>query len=641
MSNAELVEEWVNKITVAEKQYEKYYNLVRETREFYKDNAGSSKTEGRYNIFWSGVETQKPFLYFRQPKPYIERANPSAGEAQKLACRILSRALAWNLQQFDFDSVIKYARNDFLISGCGILWEHYEPEFAEFPDACDPTRKIELKTGEKVVSQYVNPEHFIADCDKVGIWEDVSWVARKIYMSKQEAVDAFGEAACVELVREGEKDYRSREICVYEIWDKISRRVYWLAKEKRGDFLKVCDNPLKTEGFFPCPKPIFATLTNDSIIPIPDYSLIKELLNELNGINTRMKLTMQALKVSGAYDNSFPELANILSKDVTLVAAKDFERLKDAGGLRGIIDFVPIEQYVSALEQLAARRQDIIARIYDITGVSDIMRGTSDAAETATAVNQKTNFGTLRNQDRQNDMQRFICDVFRLKAEIICELFSVDTLMSFLTAEEAADAQVARAAVRVLKDDKMRGMVLHVESDNVFNLSAENNELQNGIKVINEMINTALPAVSQQPLLLPLYRQMIGAVCGSLPKGRIFETVLEKVFNDIAADLNRPEPLQQDPAQEIQRQKLEIEREKNRLKARELDIKANAEKAKLELTDKEMNLQNKLKTEEISDRRKAANAEPVIIKDKQPLPVPSGMPKISTNIPTGLVKSFD
>lgn len=641
MSNAELVEEWVNKITVAEKQYEKYYNLVRETREFYKDNAGSSKTEGRYNIFWSGVETQKPFLYFRQPKPYIERANPSAGEAQKLACRILSRALAWNLQQFDFDSVVKYARNDFLISGCGILWEHYEPEFAEFPDACDPTRKIELKTGEKVVSQYVNPEHFIADCDKVGIWEDVSWVARKIYMSKQEAVDAFGEAACVELVREGEKDYRSREICVYEIWDKISRRVYWLAKEKRGDFLKVCDNPLKTEGFFPCPKPIFATLTNDSIIPIPDYSLIKELLNELNGINTRMKLTMQALKVSGAYDNSFPELANILSKDVTLVAAKDFERLKDAGGLRGIIDFVPIEQYVSALEQLAARRQDIIARIYDITGVSDIMRGTSDAAETATAVNQKTNFGTLRNQDRQNDMQRFICDVFRLKAEIICELFSVDTLMSFLTAEEAADAQVARAAVRVLKDDKMRGMVLHVESDNVFNLSAENNELQNGIKVINEMINTALPAVSQQPLLLPLYRQMIGAVCGSLPKGRIFETVLEKVFNDIAADLNRPEPPQQDPAQEIQRQKLEIEREKNRLKARELDIKANAEKAKLELTDKEMNLQNKLKTEEISDRRKAANAEPVIIKDKQPLPVPSGMPKISTNIPTGLVKSFD
>ena len=641
MTKTEQVEEWIKKINKAEKQYEKYYNLIRETREFYKDNAGSSKTEGRYNIFWSGVETQKPFLYFKQPKPYIERANPSAGEAQKLACRILSRALAWNLQQFDFDSVIKYARNDFLISGCGILWEHYEAEFEEFPDAYDSSQKIELKTGEKVVSQYVNPEHFIADCDKVGIWEDVSWVGRKIYMSKQEAINAFGESRCIELVQKGEKDYRSKEICIYEIWDKVTRRVYWLAKEKRNDFLKVCDNPLKTEGFFPCPKPIFSTLTNDSIIPIPDYCLIKELLNELNGINTRMRLTMQALKVSGAYDNSFPELANILNKDVTLVAAKDFERLKEAGGLRGIIDFIPIEQYVAALEQLASRRQDIIARIYDITGVSDIMRGSSNVTETATAVNQKTNFGTLRNQDRQNDMQRFICDIFRLKAEIICELFSTDTLMSFLTTEEASNPEVAQAAVRVLKDDKMRGMVLHVESDNIFNLSAENAELQNGIKIINELITTALPVVSQQPLLLPLYHQMIGVICGSLPKGRIFETVLEKVFTDIAADLNRPEQPRKDMSTELQQQKLDIEREKNHLKAKELDIKENTERTKLALTNKEMNLQNQLKVEEIADRRKAANNDPIVIKDKQPLPVLSNISSSNSNISTGLVKNFD
>ena len=639
MNNAKLVEEWIKKISAAEKQYDKYYNLVRETREFYKDNAGSTKTEGRYNIFWSSVETLKPFLYFKQPKPYIERANPSVGEAQKLACRILSRALLWNLQQFDFDSVIKYARNDFLISGCGILWEHYEPQFAEFPDVCNPSVSIELKTGEKVVSQYVNPEHFIADCDKVGIWEDVNWVARKIYMSKQEAIDTFGASRCVELVNEGEKDYYHKEICIYEIWDKVSQKVYWLAKEKSNDFLKVCDNPLKTEGFFPCPKPIFATMTNDSIIPVPDYCLIKELLNELNGINTRMKLTMQALKISGAYDNSFPELANIMSKDITLVATKDFERLKDAGGLRGIIDFVPIEQYISALEQLALRRQDIIAQIYEVTGVSDIMRGSSNTTETATAVSQKTNFGTLRNQDRQNDMQRFICDIFRLKAEIICELFSVDTLLSFLTAEEAADKKLSSAAVHILKDDKMRGMVLHIESDNVFNLKAENAELHEGIKIINEMIATALPIVSQQPLLLPLYRQMIGAVCGSLAKGRIFENVLEKVFNDISAEFNHPDTPQKDIAQEIQEQKLEIEREKNRLKSRELDIKSEIENAKLKLTDKEMNLQNKLKSEEISDRRKEVNKEPIIIKDKQSLPVKT--PKLNTNISTGLVRSFD
>ena len=117
-----------------------------------------------------------------------------------------------------------------------------------------------------------------------------------------------------------------------------------------------------------------------------------------------MKLTMQALKVSGAYDNSFPELADILSKDVTLVSVSDFSKLRESGGIRGIIDFVPLEQYVAALEQLAKRRQDVINNIFEITGVSDIMRGSSSGADTATAIIKKTNFGTLRNQDRQNDM---------------------------------------------------------------------------------------------------------------------------------------------------------------------------------------------------------------------------------------------
>lgn len=122
------------------------------------------------------------------------------------------------------------------------------------------------------------------------------------------------------------------------------------------------NDPLGLKGFFPCPKPVFATMTNNSIIPTPDYSMIKEMLAELDGINNRMRMTMKALKVSGCYDNSFPELKSILNKDVTLVSLNDFQKLKDNGGIRGIIDFMPVEQYIAALEQLAVRRQDIIAK---------------------------------------------------------------------------------------------------------------------------------------------------------------------------------------------------------------------------------------------------------------------------------------
>ena len=639
MTRQQEVEKWLQKISAAEQKYRDYYNLIKETRDFYKDNRGQTYKNGHYNIFWSTVETLKPFLYFKQPKPYIERGNKSSGKVEKLACDILTKALNWDLQQFDFDSVIKYARNDFLISGCGIVWERYRPEFKSVPAAHNHKQQIEVKSAEKVVSEYVSPEYFLADCDKVGIWEDIGWIARKIFMSKQEIVDTFGASACTGLIKNGEKDYQHKEVCVYEVWDKNSRKVYWLAKEKTDDFLKVANNPLGISSFFPCPKPIYATLTNDSIIPVPDYSMIKELLSELNGINSRMRLIMQALKVSGAYDNSFPELASIFNKDVTLVAAKDFQRLKDAGGLKGILDFIPIEQYIIALQQLAERRQDVINQIYEVTGVSDIMRGTSDTADTATAVTKKTNFGTLRNQDRQNDMQRFIRDLFAIKAEIICEQFSAQTLLGFLAPEQRKLPE-AKAAVDLLKDEKMRGMSLEIESDNVFNAEEEAQKTLHGVQALNELIGTALPNVSQQPLLLPLYRGMIEAVCSALPKARPFEAVIEKVFADVADDLSRPDAPQPNQELQIKQARVEVEKEKNRLRNRELDIKERNESAKLQLTEKEMNLQTGLKVQQLADERKrqSGNSAPVVITDKQPVPI--APKKIDTNITTGLVKGF-
>ena len=80
------------------------------------------------------------------------------------------------------------------------------------------------------------------------------------------------------------------------------------------------------------------------------------------------------------------------------------------------------------------------------------------------------------------------------------------------------------------------------------------------------MIATALPIVSQQPKLLPLYQQMASALCASLPKGRIFENVLEKVFADVAAEFAEPEAKEPNPALDIQKEKLAIEHQKNQLR---------------------------------------------------------------------------
>lgn len=584
-----MAEEWLQKISEAEKVYAEYYRLVDETRAFYKAEKG--KYSNRYNIFWSTVETLKPFLYFRQPKFYVERQNENADKAEKLACKMLEKALAWDLEQFDFDSVIKYARNDFLISGMGIVWEVYRPKLEVVPDPDKPEEEMTIKSDEFVESIYLDPRYFVADVSRVGVWEEVSWVGRKIYLSARQVAEAFGsdKAALLHLPVDDKK-----EICVYEIWDKPSQKIYWLSPLLPASFLKVSDNMLKVQGFFPCPKPIFATMTNDSVVPVPDYCLIREMLNELNGINNRMRLTMQALKVSGAYDSAFPELADILSKDVTLVSLSDFAKLRESGGIRGVVDFAPIEQYVTALEQLSVRRREVIENIYSITGVSDIMRGNSDGDETATAVVKKTNFGTLRNQDRQNDMQRFIRDLLRIKAEIICEYFAAEKLAGFLSAEERQDAATLQQAICLLKTEKLRGMTFTVETDALFNREEESKNVLNAVSKINEVVNMAMTTVSQQPKLLPLYKTMLGAVVGTLPKSRLFDGVLEQVFNDVAAELEAPENGAADDMQMSAGQQqynnamVAVEMQKNVLKARELDIKASLEQQKLDLQRREL-----------------------------------------------------
>lgn len=599
------VGKWLDKISRAENKYREYHRLFADIRRYYRNETKADKQ----NIFWSSVETLKPFLYFKQPKPYIEQKNKTAGRVQNMACRILEKALVRNLEHFDFDSVIKYARNDFLLGGTGLVIERYRPSFGIVEDING--RFCEIKTDEHVTTEYLNPVDFIADTDKVGIWEDCNWFAIRKYLSLEEAVAGFGDKLLSFINMSG--GGQSKFIEIYEIWDKSSERVLFVSKSCPDKFLNVIEGGLSISGFYPMPKPLFATCTNDTLIPVPDYVQIKPLLDELDGVTSRMERTMKALKVSGCYDNAFPELASILNKDITLVSVSDFDRLKSAGGIKNIVDFMPIDQYITALQALAQRRQDIVNSIYEITGVSDIMRGTSNAGDTATAVTQKTNFGTLRNQDRQNDMQRFIAELFKIKAEIICEQFSAEKLVSFLPPEEQIIPE-AYAAVRLLKTDKLRDMVLGIESDVTFGEGAQAKKNVEAITTIHNMIGQAFDVVSKQPALLDLYRQMISSVVSSLSNARQYENVLSGCFDRIAQEFNQPEPPEQ-PVPNPQMLSLQLQMRKNEqdfaIKKEQNDLKRIEVLSKQVLTNKEMDLQAALK----SEGRKNGDISTGLVKD--------------------------
>lgn len=602
LSEAKAVELWQKKISKAEKFYEPYHNLIEEIRGYYRNE----KKNNKHSLFWSSIETLKPFLYFKQPRPYVARHEKNVNPVEATACKILEKALAWDLEQFDFDSMIKYVRDDFLLSGMGIAEEKYKAEFEEIANPEDESQLIEVKKSEKVVTDYIDPKDFIADSEQVGIWEKANWVGIKIHMTKQQVIDAFGEEVKEWIVEPGETDYQTKDTVVYKIWDKEESKILWLSKEVKFKFLKVIEDTLNIQGFLPIPKPIYATQTNDSLLPVPDYSQIKPILNELDGINTRMQLVMQSLKVSGAYDKSFPELKNILNKDVTLVGVSDFNKLKEAGGISGIMDFAPIQQYIDALSTLSQRRVELQSELFEITGVSDIMRGNSDPNETATAVKQKTNFGSLRNQDRQNDMQRFITDLLKIKAEIICEHFSEEFLAQFAG---AVDQVILAQAIDLLRTEKLRGMVLGIETDTAFNQDAEAQKALEVVKMINDMMQTAVQAIMTQPPLLPLYKQMVLSLVVTLPNARQFEATIDQTFNQWQQLLAQPKQEKPDPALIVaqnqaqkNQQDFAIKQEQNQLKAKELADKNQIEREKLAQTNQEMVMEYNLKETQLAQQ---------------------------------------
>lgn len=623
LSQAEEVKLWQKKISKSEEFYKPYQELIKEIRDYYRND----KEKNKHSLFWSSIETLKPFLYFKQPRPYVARHEKNVNPVEATACKILEKALAWDLEQFDFDSAIKYVRDDFLLSGMGIAEEKYKPEFEQIADPENDGEFIDVKIAEKVITDYIDPIDFIADSEKVGIWEKANWVAVRIYMTKQQVIDAFGEEIKELIVEPGETDYQAKDTTVYKIWDKEKSRIIWLSKEIKTRFLKVVDDALNINGFLPMPKPIYATQTNDNLIPVPDYSQIKPILKELDGVNARMRNIMQALKVTGAYDKSFPELANILQKDVTMLGISDFSKLKENGGIAGIMDFAPIQQYIDALGALSQRRVELQSELFEITGVSDIMRGNSDPNETATAVKQKTNFGSLRNQDRQNDMQRFITDLLKIKAEIICEHFSDEFLSEFAG---QTDPNIIMQAIQLLKTEKLRGMVLGIETDTAFNQDAEAQKSLDAVKMINEMMQTAVQAIMTQPQLLPLYKQMVLSMVVTLPNARQFEATIDQTFNQWQVALAQPKTQQPDPAlvaaqnqAQKNQQDFAIKQEQNQLKAKELADKKQIEDDKLSLANQEMTMEYNLKQAQIAQQA-----------------VNDAVRNVNSNIPTGYHKGF-
>ncbi len=549
-----VVRRWLMEIELATKAEDDWRRRAERTVNRYKGENARNKSGERFkdnfNILWSNTETLRPSLYNSTPRPDVRRRFKDQDKLGKAVSEVLERCLSYTIDSYEFDGTIQAGVDDYLLPGRAVVRVRYIPT----EERAENDTKTSTVVHEEVKCELVNWQKFRHGPGHT--WDDVPWIAYEHELTRRQLVDKFGAIGNkVTLGESEEKTKNNDEVLdlfkrgtVWEIWDKEERQILWVAPSIKTQPLKVEADPLNLQGFFDIPRPMISVSVPGSLIPEPEFCQYETLADELDKVTARINRIIKAMKVRGAYDSTLGELSKIFAEDDNglIPLQESAAAVLERGGLDKAIWMLPIEAMANVLTQLYAYREGLKQAIYELTGISDILRGSSDAGETATAQRIKNQWGTLRLQRRQKEVQRFARDIIRLKAELIAEKFSPETLRlmsgkNFPTAQMKQQAQIAAQTasamgqqippelqdilmqpsweeiVQVLRNDLMRSYKIDIETDStIANESKEDKaelvELLQGIVSFVQGIGPAVqmgavPPETAKSLLLAAVRR--------------------------------------------------------------------------------------------------------------------------------------
>lgn len=557
----------------------------------------SEKGEGNvFNILWSNTETLRPALYNSLPAPDVRRRFRDRDPVARVASEVLERSLKYQIDSYDFDYEIQLTVLDTLIPGRGVARIKYEPKFR--PQAgYEPDPLTDEEPPEEIDSEYALCEHVQWDDFRRGpgkTWNQVPWVAFGHRMPFDQLVEMFGEetAKKVKLIdsektdKVYDKEVRSllKTAYVWEIWDKAKRRVLFISESySEGPLLEKSD-PLHLQGFLPMPRPLYAIEDAKSLIPRPLYQKYEVQARELNKISVRIDKIVAALKVRGGYAANLQEVAGVIeATDNQMIPIVNASEVAAMGGLDKAIWIMPIDKLAGVLEDLYVAREKTLQTIYEITGLGDVMRGVSNPHETLGAQQLKSQWGTLRLQRMQREVQRFIRDLMRLKAEVISEHFQPETLQAMtgiqLPTEEdkqKLQQQAAMAAqqgqqippevqeqgekilstptwndvIGLLRSDEMRRFHIGIETDSTIaeTLTRDAQGMQEAITAVVNLFTGLAPAVESQALSIEVVKEIGLAMARQARMGDAVEAAIEQMKQPPPP---QPEPMPPDHSIEV------------------------------------------------------------------------------------------
>ena len=548
--------------------------IIRRYRDDQNTGTGMTNDAARFNILWSNVQTLVPAVFARLPKADVSRRFGDNDPVGRVASLLIQRALDYEIEHYpDYRSSMRHAVEDRFLGGRGVAWVRYDPHIKQqdIPeDGLQITEDVEEGEAREASGDIHNqtagtdgqPEEIDYECaptdyvhwrdfghSSARTWEEVTQVWRWVYMSKDAVTERFGKKLAKKipfnsspdgLTKYGQREKPNDKAKICELWDKETGKVYWLM-ENWPELLDERDDPLGLEGFFPCAKPLYATTTSDSLVPVPDFILYQDQANELDILTDRIDGLVKALRVRGVYDASQPALQRLLTEgdNNTLIPVDKWMAFSEKGGLKGSIDLLPIETLASALINCYQAQANIKGQIYEITGISDILRGVGAASESATAQQLKGQYAGLRLRAMQESVALFASELLRLKAQIICTKFQPETILRFAAADQMspADQQMIPQALALMQDNPLRSFRIQVAADSLVQLD-ENQNKQDRMEFMNAFSNfmrEAVPAGQASPEMVPLLMDMMKFGIGGFKQAEVMEGTIDAALQQMIA----------------------------------------------------------------------------------------------------------
>jgi hypothetical protein len=563
-----LAQRWSAEMEASKKELQKFHDDADKIVRRYLDKRDEwQKEESRVNLFWSSTKVLLSLLYARPPKAAVARAfldaeDDDARVAGQIVQRLLNKSFDDNVSTWD--AAIRQGIEDWLVVGMGQIWLRYEVETAleVIPAELDPITGEELvpeQTYERIVDEdapcdYVYWKDFFWSPART--WNEVRWVARRVYMTRDQLINRFGEeigkTVSLQTTQKSSQNDQAPKYDpwakaeVFEIWEKETKRVYWMAKGSEV-ILDVKDDPLGIDGFFPCPKPLAANVTSSNFMPRADYIFAQDQFNELDEINTRITWLTRAAKVAGVYDKAAGDSVGRMFSQAAenqLIPVDNWAMFAESGGVKGKVDFAPIEQVVNCIERLRQYRQDKTMQIYEVLGISDVMRGSSKASETATAQQIKAQFGSTRIQLSQFYIAEWITEGLRIKADIISKHFQPETIAMRSNIMRTPDAQYVQGAIALIKDENVADYRISVEADSMaaMDYAAERDAAVQFMQGLGAFVSQVAPMAQQVPGSAPYLLRLLQWAVSKFRVSSEIEGVLDQAIGTMQQQGMQPPP---------------------------------------------------------------------------------------------------